>query len=386
MTRAALLLSLAATLVACSSNTPAAPPPAGSCAYDSLVAVSGYQSSGVGGFTLQGNGYVSYGILSGDPALSASNGRAFLVMRDVGQIAELDPYCGTPLDGGLVSTNGGSTRTTNPQDVAAAPDRSLWVPRYDDPSVIQIGIDGGIQQTISLSSTTYDPDGNPNASAIAILPVCGVTKAFVALEVLDDNAIPYPVPYANNPSLILRIDVASGRIDGQTRLAGRNPFGLFFPYGGSLWMAEPGSFQLTNEGNAGIERFDPQTQTSVLLVAEPAFEGGSVAEVAVTSGCGAAIIADATSKNATSLVTFDPDTGAVLTTAQKPVFSTSGYDLQGMVWAGSVLLVGDRTPATGGTQRYPVHAFTSGGGCVLTQRPDAIFLQGLPPVGFQPTP
>ena len=123
MTRAALLLSLAATLVACSSNTPAAPPPAGSCAYDSLVAVSGYQSSGVGGFTLQGNGYVSYGILSGDPALSASNGRAFLVMRDVGQIAELDPYCGTPLDGGLVSTNGGSTRTTNPQDVAAAPDR-----------------------------------------------------------------------------------------------------------------------------------------------------------------------------------------------------------------------------------------------------------------------
>jgi hypothetical protein len=378
--------SVATSLVACGSHTPTAPPAAGACGYDALVAVSDYTSSGVGGFTVEGAGYLSYGGLGADPALSASNGRAFFVQRDVGQIVELDPSCGTPLDGGVVSANGGTTRTTNPQDVAAAPDRSLWVPRYDDPSVIQIASDGGIARTVSLGSTSYDPDGNPNASAIAILPVNGVSKAFVALEVLDDAALPYPAPYPTHPSLVLRIDVASGTIDGTTSLVGRNPFGLFVPYGGALWLAEPGTFDQANESSAGVERFDPQTQTSTLVVAETAF-GASVAEVAVTSGCAAAVVADATTVNATSLVTFDPDTGAALTTAAKPVLATSGYDLQGMLWVGNVLLVGDRTPATGGAQRYPVHAFDrTPGDCVLTERPDAIFLEGLPPVGFQPTP
>ena len=386
MKRVGLLLAMTGTLIACGSNTPPAPPAAGSCGYDALVAGSDYiGGSGVGGFTATGRGFFSTGIVSGDPALAASNGRAFLILRDVGHIAEIDPYCGTPLDGGVYSANvPGAAGTTDPQDVAVAPDGTLWVPRYDDPSVIQIGTDGGIEQTISLSSTSYDPDGNPNASAISIVQVNGVAKAFVALEVLNDHALPLPAPYPNNPSLILQIDVSTGHIDGQTSLQGRNPFGLFFPYGGALWVAEPGDFSSTTEPLAGIETFDPQTQTSKLLVREVAF-GASVAEVAVTSGCGAAIVADATSKNATSLVTFDPDAGTPLTTAANPILTTSGYDLQAMLWVGDTLLVGDRTMPAGGGQ-YAVHAFDrTAGGCVLTKRPDVISLP-LPPVAFQPTP
>ncbi len=376
---------LAATLVACSSNAQPTPPPAGSCGYDALVALSDYASSGVGGFSVQGKGFVSNGIASHDPALSASNGRAFLVLRDVGQIVELDPHCGTATSARFVANDPGESGTSNPQDVAAAADGSLWVPRYDVPSVIQIGADGGIAQTLSLADKTYDPDGNPNASAIAILPVNGVAKALVALEVLDDSALPLPAPYPSFPSLILQIDVASGAIEDATPLQGRNPFGLFFAYAGALWMAEPGDFAKTNEPLAGIERFDPQTHTSKLLVTEIAF-GASVAEVAVTAGCGAAIVADATSKNATSLVTFDPDAGTALTTAANPILSTSGYDLQAMLWvheeAGDVLLVGDRTKPSGGGQ-YAVHAFDRSGGCVLTKRPDVISLP-LQPIAFQP--
>jgi hypothetical protein len=382
MKRVGMIVATAGTLVGCSSNTPPAPA-AGSCAYDALVAVSDYTSSGVGGFSVLGKGTAAYGIASGDPALSVSNGRAFLVLRDVGHIVEVDAHCGTVLDGGVYSANvPGTPGTANPQDVAAAADGSLWVPRYDVPSVIQIGTNGAIKRTISLSSKTYDPDGNPNASAIAILPVNGVSKAFVALEVLDDTALPRPAPYPGTPSRILQIDVATAAIESATPLQGRNPFGLFFSYGGALWMAEPGDFAKTNEPLAGIERFDPQTRTSKLVVAEVAF-GASVAEVAVTSGCGAAIVADATSKNATSLVTFDPDTGAPLTTAANPILSTSGYDLEAMLWVGDELLVGDRTKPSGGGQ-YAVHAFErSGGGCVLTKRPDVISLWQ-PPIAFQP--
>jgi hypothetical protein len=381
MRRAVPALLLCVPLVSCGTQTPASTATqvdAGTCGYAALFATSNYSSSGFGGFTLDGNGR-NQGDISMDPALSFSNGRVFYVSRDLGELYELDA-CGAASPATRLNDPGSSVQS-NPQDVAAASDGTLWVPRYDEPSVVAIAPDGTFTHTISLASTSYDPDGNPNASAIAIASVGTAEKAFVALGVLDDDIRP-PVPYPDHPSIILRIDVATGAVDGQTALQGHNPFGLFVPYAGKLWMAEPGDFSSTTETAAGIEWFDPQTQTSQLITQETAF-GGSVAEIAVTAGCGAAIVADATAQNATSLVTFDPDSGAALTTAAKPVLATTGYDLQAMLWVGTTLLVGDRSVTTSG--KFAVHAFDVTAACTLTQRTETIFLPEQP-VAFQPAP
>ncbi len=342
----------------------------GACAaFDVLVAASDYASSGVGAFGLDGTGKLSFGVdLGADPALATSRGRAFLVARDQDVVFELDPRCGTPI--AKTSVHDASHRgTTNPQDVAVAPDGALWVPRYNLPSVVVIDATGATRGTIDL--TPYDEDQNPNASAIRIVDVGGAPKAFVSLERLDDTQSP---PRTRLASQILRIDVTTLAVEQAVDLAGKNPFGLV-EHDGALFLAEPGDFSSADDELAGVERFDPATSTTRLLARERDL-GGSVAEVAVTSGCGVAIVADPSAKNVTSLVTFDPATGAALTRAASAVLGpTEGFDLQGLAWKGDVLLVGDRRRTTSG---YAVHAFDRTGACDLQPRPDVIFLQQKP--------
>ena len=183
---------------------------------------------------------------------------------------------------------------------------------------------------------------------------------------------------------MLRIDVASRAIETTIPLAGKNPFGIFLQYEGAFWLAEPGDVDTANEALAGVERFDPQTSTSSLVVKESDVGGASIMQVAITAGCGAAIVADPSPKNRTALVTFDPATGALFTTWSSPAFGpTTDYDLQGMLWVGSVLLVGDRGATTSG--KYPVHAFDLAPPCTLQKRPDTILLQ-LQPVAFGAPP
>ena len=337
-------------------------------ALDALVAVSDYASSGVGAFALGGEGKLSFGVdLGADPVLAASGGRAFFLARDQDVVFELDPRCGTPIR--KTSVHDPDHRgTTNPQDVAVAPDGALWVPRYSAPSIAIVDA-SGVRGTIDLSA--YDEDQNPNASAIAIALVGGVAKAFVTLERLDDTVSP---PQPRLPSQMLRIDVASLAIESATDLAGKNPFGLVSE-GGVLFLAEPGDFASADDDLAGVERFDPATSTSRLLARERDL-GGSVAEVAISGGCGVAIVADATAKNVTSLVTFDVATGAALARASAAVLGpTDGFDLQGLAWKGDVLMVGDRRRVDRG---YAVHAFDRTGACDLHMRPDAVFLQQKP--------
>jgi hypothetical protein len=256
--------------------------------------------------------------------------------------------------------------------VAVASDGSLWVPLYDVPSLLVLSPSGEVTSTIDLSS--YDPDGNPDASAIAIVDTPAGEKAFVALERLD-NANDY---VSDQPSFMLRIDVASANVEATIVLAGRNPFAMEND-GGILWLAEPGNFSDATETDAGIERFDTSTSTSMLIATEPQL-GGSVAEVSVSSGCGVAIVADAvTNVNATSLVTFDPTSGAVLDDASSSPLPTDGFDLEGLAWIGSAVAIGDRRRASDG---FPVHVFDAAAACVLTERDDTVFLP-LPPVGVR---
>ncbi len=90
--------------------------------------------------------------------------------------------------------------------------------------------------------------------------------------------------------------------------------------------------------------------------------------------------------NRTALVTFDPTTGAPLTTWQSPVLGpTDNFDLEALTWltpatGPELLLVGDRRIDAG--QGYPIHVFTRGSGCTLTEQPDSLYVP-LGPIGLR---
>ena len=340
---------------ACGTTAPAAQSQTSCDDVQVLVAASNLTSSEVCGAPNHCElGQLTTGAnLGTDPQLAMSNGRTFFINR-VGTpgdlIFELDPKCGRPIADGI-SVHGNAVADVNPHDVAAAPDGSLFVVLYNVPRIDVIR-GKAVESTIDLSS--YDDDGNPQAESIQIVDVGGVPKAFVALERLDDND-PVNRLSSKRPSWMLRIDVATKKVEDTIVLAGRNPFNPMAVAGGALFLAEPGNFDALGEPAAGIERFDTSTSTTQLLVKEQDL-GGSVAEIAVTDGCGAAIVAGPqTNVNPTSLVTFDPSSGKVLTSAAAPIFGpTPGYDLQALAWRGDSLYVGDRRPGASG---YPIHVF-----------------------------
>jgi hypothetical protein len=360
----ATIVALALEALACGES--GAPAPASGCLTSgALWAASDYSSSAVGSLALAGpiTSTVGRVDLGADPALAVSRGRAFLVARDADLVFEVTPRCGMPVSRWSVhqASRAGSS---NPQDVAVASDGSLWIPLYSVPSVVVVAPSGDVARTIDLSA--YDGDGNPNASAIAIVDTPSGEKAFVALERLNDKN-GYK---SEQPSWMLRIDVASGAVEAHVELAGRNPFGMYQDRG-LIWLAEPGNFNDATEPLAGIERFDPSTSTTALVVHETDL-GGSVAQVAVSAGCGAAIVANATPNlNATSLVTFDPQSGLAIAPLSRAPIVTGGFDLEGLQWVGGALAVGDRRRAGAG---YPVHVFDATPACALTERRTPVYL------------
>lgn len=333
---------------ACASSEPEAAPAAACESVELLVAASDYSSSVVCGAPRCELGPRTSGIdLGKDPQLTMSGGRAFFLARDNELVFELDPACGTATARYSVH-EAGATRAANPHDVAVAPDGTLWVVLYNRPEILVLR-GGEIVAKIPLGS--YDADGNPQADAIRIVDVGGVPKAFVTLERLDDADL----LRSKQPSQMLRIDVATRAVEAAVELAGRNPFNPMHEIDGALYLAEPGNFDAADEALAGIERFDTRTGATRLLVPEREL-GGSVSDIAVAPGCGVAIVAGPIPNvNPTSLVTFDPATGKVLSAASAPILGpTPGYDLQGLAWRGDSLYVGDRRARAKG---YEVHVF-----------------------------
>jgi hypothetical protein len=359
-------LPLLAGLAMACGTTSAPPSPCG--ASDALWVASDYSSRAVGALAL--SGHVAFqpptAPLGADPALSISAGRAFFVARDTDTVFELDPTCGTPTQQ-LNVHQASHEGTSDPQDVAVASDGSLWVPLFSVPEIVILSASGKQVGTIDLSS--YDSDGNPDATAIEIVDTPAGEKAFVALARLN------PYPTSVQPSWMLRIDVARATVEASIVLAGRNPFGTMQSDGGILWLAEPGNFDDATEPDAGVERFDTSTSTTALVAHEADLEG-SVAEVTVSGGCAVAIVADATSVNATSLALFDPTSGQVLAPASASPLATGGFDLEGLAWSGGAMLVGDRRRVSSG---YPVHVFD--GACTPVERADTVFLP-LPPIAI----
>jgi len=318
--------------------------------------------------------------LGTDPQLAMSAGRAFFLARNNDLVFELDPVCGTPTARYSVHEEG-RQGSVNPHDVAVAPDGALFVVLYNVPRIAVL--EGGkVTGSIDLSGAQFDTDGNPQADAIRIVPVGGVAKAFVTLERLDDLD-KVNILSSKQPSMMLRIDVATRKVEEAIVLAGRNPFNTMAEHDGALFLAEPGNFDSAAEPLAGIERFDTATSTTRLLVTEQEL-GGSVAEVAVTDGCGVAIVGGPQKDvNPTSLVTFDPTTGKVLSSGLAAVLGpTPGYDLQGLAWRGGSLYVGDRRRSATG---YRVHVFDrEPGTCNLHEVPARAFDLPQRPVALRP--
>ncbi len=308
--------------------------------------------------------------LGGDPILASGHGRTFFVARDNDLVFELDPECGTPSQPLSVHALAKEGIPANPHDVASAPDGTLVVPLYNAAKIAFLK-DGKLEPPLDIA--TYDPDdGNPQADAVRIVTIGGAAKAFVTLERLDDE----DKLRSTRPSQMLRIDVATRSVEAVIDLAGRNPFNAMGELGGALYLAEPGNFDADAEDLAGIERFDTATSTSTLLVRERDL-GGSVSELAVTDGCGAAIVAGPQpAVNPTSVVTFDPESGRVITSAASPALGpTPGYDLYGLTWRGRTLYVGDRRPGPGG---YTIHVLERTDDCRLTDTGRTIQLDRAP--------
>jgi hypothetical protein len=372
--------ALAIGAFACSSSDSSAGAPACASGYDALIAASDYSSSALGGCDLDGSATLPFtGVdLGKDPALATAGGRAFFIARDSlsATIFELDPHCATPR-AKYSASDPTFAGAANPQDVAVTAAGALWVPRFNVPTLLVMDSTGNRTATIDLSS--HDPDRNPNMSAIRIEQIGGAEKAFVALERLDDQA-----QFASvRASSIVRIDVATRAVEAEATLQGRDPFGAIVESGGAFFLAAPGSFDVADEKDAGIERFDPASFTTTYLLGEAEL-GGSATEVAVNGSCGVAIIADPThAVNATSLITFDADKGTTITTAKNPLLATAGFDLAALAWHADVLMVGDRRAAGGG--KYPIHSFDLSGSCNLTERPDTIFVSQKP-VAIRATP
>lgn len=374
--RTALAAGLGASLavVGACGGGPAPRKGAAACPGAAAVwAASDYSSSATGSLSLGGALTSVAGAvdLGADPALSISRGRSFFVARDLDAFFELDD-CGVPKQ--RFSAHGKSASgTSDPYAVAVASDGKLWVPLFLAAALLILNPDGTSAQTIDLSP--YDSDGNPDASDIVIVDTPAGEKAFVTLARLN------PYPQSAQPSWMLRIDVATAQVEGEVVLAGRNPFSLTQD-GPILWLADPGNFDDATEPDAGIERFDTSTSTTALVTSETEL-GGSVAEVAVSGPCGAAIVAGPTMNvNPTALVAFDPTTGSPQSGGAGALLATPGFDLEGLAWVSGDLLVGDRQRGTNG---YPVHDFAVTTACGFSERNSGLVLP-LPPVAIAPAP
>jgi hypothetical protein len=371
MVRVGWMLAFAA--VACGGEETAKPAAAACSGVELIVAAGNYESSTVCGAPgcVKQDGVTTGIDLGVDPILSESNGRAFFLARDNDKIFELDPSCGTPqrsfkLEGLARPGLDGKPMPANPHDVAAAPDGTLIVPLYTAGKLAFIAPD---RTVTPLDLAPYDADGNPQPESIRIVPVGGVPKAFVALERLDDSDQELP---SRQSSQMLRIDVATRAVEAVIEFKGRNPFNTMAEHAGAIFLAMPGDMFAAGDAFAGIERFETSTGETRLIVQESDLDG-SVIEVAVTDGCGAAIVAGPeTNVNPTSVITFNPDTGQI----GGPIIGpTAGFDLQGLAWKGNTLYVGDRRQTPDG---FAVHVFERRDGCTLADTGRTLLLPDRP--------
>jgi hypothetical protein len=285
-----------------------------------------------------------------DPVLATSGLQHFVIARKTNVIYALDGCANSIASYSALSQDEITAGLdANPQDVAVDDTGAIWIARFHLPSLL---ITSPLQ-AVDLSK--FDSDGNPDMSSVKIVG----KNAFIALERLTQVGVNL---VSQQTSQVVVLDTDTKLLVKTIDLAGHNPFGQMVLSDGKIWLAEPGNFNDAAETAAGIETIDPLTMDHALVVPETAL-GASAVEVAANATCAAAIVADSTPLNATSLVSFSVDG----TNLSKPAISTPNFSLRGLLWTNetpSRLLVGDATNA-GGT--FYVHVYTADANCALTQ-------------------
>jgi hypothetical protein len=238
---------------------------------------------------------------------------------------------------------------SDPHDILVVDDQKAYVTRYNETELwIVDPITGRHKGSIDLGFLA-DADGIPEMDQLALAG----RWLFVTLQRLDRNT-PFLDP--TDESYVAVIDVGTNTIvdtDPQTPgtqpivLGATNPFSTLQldPSSGRLYVACVGDW---GANDAGVVTVDPNTLSAGAVWLTGAAAGGDVTDVEVVSADrGYAIVTDAAYH--TTLIAFDPGSGAVVDT----VYAPGDFTLQDAeVSPAGDLFVADRSVTEPGIRVY----------------------------------
>jgi hypothetical protein len=268
-----------------------------------------------------------------DPTTGAS--RYFLVQATLERLLEIDRA------GHVVAKFpvGDGGPWTDPQDVALASDGAMWVTRYGSKSVAVLEPDGRPRCSVDLSP--FAPADGPKTKAPGMSAIAIVNKtAYVALRRLDALANPI------EDSTVVAIDTTGcGPAKAFVTLPARNPWQRFVVAGTStapeLWVnCIAGPLSTPKIRGGALVKIDLATAKASIAFSEDAAGGFVDSFDLVDDHTAFAIVASYTDPNPTTLIRFDPTTGA--RDASFRSVTTTGYTLWSVAKASSVILLADR--------------------------------------------
>ena len=268
--------------------------------------------------------------VSPDPVARCYRGRVYVVNRfGYDNVQVIDPAQGYATVLQFSVGNG-----TNPQDIAFASPSKAYVSRLGSPDLLIVDPSTGSPLGVIPLAAWADADGNPEAAHLAVVG----DLLFVALERLTNFA---PADTGLVVVVDMRADTvydADPAVPGvqAVRLAGMNPGCEFArPAPGAageathLYLGCSGRWGVLDGGvddivvPAPAESPRGPIRSAGFVITEAALGGDVVDVVAGQGGHPYAIVSDAAYN--TSLVSWDPGTGAVLATLYAP----GGYSLSG---------------------------------------------------------
>ncbi len=242
---------------------------------------------------------------------------------------------------------------SNPHDIAFVSDSVAYVSRFGSTGLIAFDPrTGAIRDTIDLSPLA-DADGVPDMDRLFFEP----PYLYVAVTRIDFGGGTYdPVPPSHlavvdtRDNSLIDVDEQADGVQGII-LAGLNPCAPMVraPSTSSLLLVpESGVY---GELDGGVEKVDLESWASVgWLVREEAL-GGDLIDFALTeNGTGYAVVSrSGENGDVTSIVRFDPATGALIGT----IAESDGYDFSDLiVTCCGYLMVSDRSYTQPGVRVY----------------------------------
>lgn len=247
---------------------------------------------------------------------------------------------------------------SNPQTIAVTSSGRAYVPRLGAAGILVVNpLTGEELGTIDLSDEA-DADGVPEATGAVVYG----GKVYIPLARLN-NFMP------SEFSSVVVIDGETGSMEDNVSLTATNP--TVARYNGRLGrivLVETGSYGVQD---GGVELLDPNVNEVSGLIVTEAQLGGDILDVYLHSDTlGYALVGvPAGEASETHLVTFNPDTGALI----EKLLTPSGWVLQSLEPTpnGKELWVADRTPEAPG-----IRIFDTANGKELTDKTIDV---GLPP-------